>query len=290
MLLVESCQSMANLAEAVCWDESRDSTTAALAGLPYVHVDIVDDSGLSVATTASVLEAHRLNSPYILQGVIGKQTFEQIFLEEAGYKTGHPVDRARFLRTVFKFDPATLLHGLFLSYVEDARMRLARAMSSFIEAKDVRVAQSGGVKNDRVNPSGATAEGFGNVPFARTEFTAGSITAFFNLDLRQIRGYGLPPEATELLQVLALYKFVRLIDEGLRRRTACDLRTDELVVVAPAGFGLSSVAELEPALARTIKACGPLFATPPVTRLTFTHTASSAKASKKAAKAAKGAA
>jgi len=45
------------------------------------------------------------------------------------------------------------------------------------------VASSGGVKNDTVNPSGDTSKGFGNVPYARDEFTAGSIIAYFNLYL-----------------------------------------------------------------------------------------------------------
>jgi CRISPR-associated protein Csb1 len=187
MLLVESSQSMANRAEAVCWDERRGTLVEILDGLPYVHVDIYKGRA-RVATTASVLEAHRLNSPYLLNGTVnGKQTFEELFVQQAGYQKGEPIDRAKFLSAAFAFDPASLLHGLFMSFVEEGRMRLPRAMSSFIEARGVRVAQSGGVKNDRVNPSGEAREGFGNVPYARTEYTAASITAFLNLDLRQIR-------------------------------------------------------------------------------------------------------
>jgi CRISPR-associated protein Csb1 len=80
------------------------------------------------------------------------------------------------------------------------------------------------VKNDHVKPSGDAKSGFGNVPFARDEYTADKITLYVNLDLAQIRGYGLKPEAQRLLVLLALYKLRRLLDGSLRLRTACDLR------------------------------------------------------------------
>ena len=60
MLLVESAQSMANRLEAVCWDTVVDDWIPPLRGLPVVKV--VDKDGNSL--TNSVLEAHRLNSPY----------------------------------------------------------------------------------------------------------------------------------------------------------------------------------------------------------------------------------
>ena len=64
IVLVESAQSMANRLEAVCWDEVADDWTPALRGLPVVKV--VDTQGKPL--TNSLLEAHRLNSPYILEG------------------------------------------------------------------------------------------------------------------------------------------------------------------------------------------------------------------------------
>src|ERR1041384_5433887 len=64
MLLVESAQSMANRLEAVCWDANANDWVAPLKGLPAVVVVDKDKKPL----TNSVLEAHRLNSPYILEG------------------------------------------------------------------------------------------------------------------------------------------------------------------------------------------------------------------------------
>jgi CRISPR-associated protein Csb1 len=107
---------------------------------------------------------------------------------------------------------------------------------------------SGGVKNDAVNPSGDTAKGFGNVPFHREEFT-GSITAFFNLDLALIRGFGLGADVETLLVAISLFKIQRFLRDGLRLRTACDLDLDgALIVQRPAGFTVPSLDELEKAL------------------------------------------
>jgi CRISPR-associated protein Csb1 len=285
MLLVESAQSMANRTETACWDEGRNTLVEVLAGLPYVHSDIDRGDGTAI-TTASVLEAHRLNSPYVLDAETADgKTFKDLFLGRAGYRPGQPVDRGKFLAAMFAFDPASLLHGTFMSFVEDGRMRLARAMSSFIEARGVRVAQSGGVKNDRVNPSGDASKGFGNVPFARTEFTAASITAFMNLDLRQIRSYALPEEATTLLGVLALYKFRKVLAEGLRLRTACDFDVRAVKTTAPPGFALPPIEALEAVLPPEIRACRHLFADPPVTRVRFAPTEASTRVSKKSARA-----
>lgn len=285
MLLVESAQSMANRAEAACWDEGAGKLVSALEGLPYVHVDI-SENGAVVTSTASVLEAHRLNSPFVLKGKgESGQTFEATFLEACGHKQGQAIDRKRFIRSVFKYDPAALLHGLFMSMVEDGRLRLARAMSSFIEARGVRIAQSGGVKNDRVNPSGKTDEGFGNVPFARTEYTAASITAFMNVDLRQIRSFGLPEAATRLLELLAMYKFQKLLRDNLRLRTACDFEAVQVRVTAPPSFTLPSLEALESELPVAIAACAALFATPRITRLSFAMNDAAGKVSKKTAKA-----
>ncbi|MFO0762682.1 MAG: type I-U CRISPR-associated RAMP protein Csb1/Cas7u [Byssovorax sp.] len=283
MILVESAQSMANRAETTCWDASAGTLVPALDGLPYIHVDIAD-GGEIIARTSSVLEAHRLNSPYVLEGKLGDRLFKDILLDAVGFRPNLPTDFARFVATVFKLDPCSLLHGLFMAQLDDPRLRFARVMSSFIEARGARAAQSGGVKNDRINPSADTSRGFGNVPFARTEYTAARIDAFLNLDLRQLRAFALPPEARRLLELLAVYKFQKLLRDNLRLRTACDLEVKEVRVTAPEGFVLPAIADLEAALGPAIAACKPLFADPPVTRLVFGKTEASGKVSKKAAK------
>jgi CRISPR-associated protein Csb1 len=263
MLLVESAQSVANRLETVCWDADKDELAAPLRGLPYVRV--VRDAAV---LTNSILEAHRLNSPYILEGA-DRAFFEKLD-SELGRDDDAPVDIRLLAKVLARYDVNALLHGVFLAKKELAggRFRLPRAVSGFIEARSVSVASSGGVKNDRVNPSGDTSSGFGNVPFHRDEFTAGAITAFFNVDLAQIRGYRLPDPMGELLTTLALWKVRAFLEQGLRLRTACDLDVAGPVrVTRPSGYELPGRAALEENLAALIpKAAGAgLFASPPIT-------------------------
>lgn len=265
MLLVESAQSMANRLEAVCWDEASEDWVAPLKGLPYVAIV---DSADKVMTT-SVLEAHRLNSPYILEGK-DKSFLERLKQELGGLETGR-VDLQRLAEVLFKYDVNALLHGIFLAKKELAggRLRLPRVLSSFIEASDVSVAPGGGVKRDDVNPQGEAKKGFGHVPFHRDEYT-GNLTAYFNVDLSQIRGFRLGAPAEKLLQVLALYKIQRVLRHGLRLRTACDLEPKgEPRIKRPEGFALPSLEALEEELPALVRACGSQFCEPPVTRVRY---------------------
>ena len=265
MLLVESAQSMANRLEAVCWNTVANDWVAPLMGLPVVKVK--DKSGK--ALTNSVLEAHRLNSPYILEGK--DRSFLATLQKELAIAEKGIVDIGKLAATLLKYDTNALLHGVFLAKKEIAggRMRLPRALTGFIEAEGVSVVASGGVKNDSVDPSGDTAKGFGNVPFHREEFT-GTITAFFNIDLALIRGFGLGPDVEKLLTVLALFKIQKFLRDGLRLRTACDLEiSGELTVQRPAGFAVPSLADLENTLPTLIAAASKGFASPTSTELTF---------------------
>lgn len=253
-LLVESAQSMANRLESTIWDDGKNALCDSAEGLSYVRID----DGKGDYLTSSIVESHRINSPYILEGT-DKSFFNKLREEFAVMESG-PIDRAKLAATLLKYDINSLLHGVFLAKKELAggRLRMARVISSFIEAEMVQVAASGGVKNDHVNPQGDTAKGFGNVPFHREEFTSEKITAFFSVDLQQIRAYGLGDDAEELLVVLALYKIRRLLDGNLRLRTACDLEVAYDGAIAarrPQGFMLPDSAALENALRDSIAKC-----------------------------------
>jgi len=254
-ILVESAQSMANRLEAVCWDSSRQDLIEPLRGLSYVRVE---EGGKY--QTSSIVESHRLNSPYILESK-DKGFFTRLKEETDALAVG-PVKRAELAAVILRYDANSLLHGLFLAKKELAggRLRIERALSSFIEAEGVQVAASGGVKLDQGDPQGSTKQGFGNVPFQRDEYTAEKITAYFNLDLNQIRGYGLPDPATRLLVVLALFKVQALLDGNLRLRTACDLDVVDVRVTRPEGFKVPSRQDLEAALPGAIAECKELFA------------------------------
>src|ERR1700678_2684719 len=70
-LLVESAQSMANRLETTCWDGARNAPVEALNGISHVTV-----TRKGAFLTDSMLEAHRINSAYLLEGK-DKQFFNQ---------------------------------------------------------------------------------------------------------------------------------------------------------------------------------------------------------------------
>lgn len=251
-LLVESTQSLANRLELTVWDATKQDVVSALQGISHVRVN---RGGKFLTDT--ILEAHRLNSPYLLESKKDKSFFNAIKEEVGALETG-PIDRKKLSEVLLKYDVGSLLHGVFLAKpgLAGGRLRVARAISAFIEADGVRVAASGGVKNDHVNPSGAAKEGFGNVPFARDEFTAERITLYANIDLVQMRGYALGDDITRLLILLSLYKLRALVDGHLRLRTACEfeLVNESVTAKRPADFSLPSLSTLEPVLKVAIAA------------------------------------
>ncbi len=273
MLLVESTQSMANRMEALCWDGERNELVQPLKGLPYVAVKGEDGKPL----TNSILEAHRINSAYILDAKDSKT--DKLFAEKFGKKGSksenkpfRSQERQEFITLLFKHDSGALLHGVFMPLFAGGRCRIPRALSAFVEAANANEATSGGVKNDFINPAkgeeGGAEKGYGNIPYSRSEYT-GQLTAFFSLDLVQIRRYGLGEDAENLLVALALYKMRKVINEGLRFRTACDLKAETPKVTAPNGFVLPTEAELAREIPRLIGNCKDLFAGSPSLTETF---------------------
>jgi len=270
MILVESAQSMANRLESTAWDESEGDLVAELRGLPYVATSVGDRA------TDSIREAHRLNSPYLYPGI---ESELKARIGVAGRKKkgaggenaeSSGIDIRKLAREVFRLDPNSVLHGVFLEKLLGTA-RLMRVVSAFIEAENTAPAESGGVKNDRVDPVGAkfggAAKGFGNVPFARTEYTAEKITAYFSIDVALLRSYGLGRDAEELLVALGLWKIQRFLEAGGRLRTACDLEPIAVEVTRPAGWELPTVDVLVTAIGRSIERCKAdgLFADPPKT-------------------------
>jgi CRISPR-associated protein Csb1 len=223
-LLVESAQSMANRLEATTWDEARAGQVEELAGVPYVR--IVDTSGAFLSS--SRLEAHRLASAYVMNGTIDGVKGEDWMKDRLGLAVGKPLDYRAVARACFALDPVSLVHGVFFARGKwPWQPKIARAVTSFVEAYHAVPAVSGGVKRDMVineAKEGATTEGYGMVPYHRVEYTAGTITAYFTIDRAQFGSYGLPEPATALLGALAEFEIGSLLDGGLRLRTACDLR------------------------------------------------------------------
>ena len=210
MLLVESAQSMANRLEQTIVTLDGE-VIPELEGISYVTAAL-QGPNMEPLSTSTLLEAHRLASPFI----IADRTFKDRFRKEAASSPKGLLDWKRIHATIFKYDVNSLLHGVFLSIVDGGRIKVPRLISAFIEARNVREAISGGVKNS-FDPTGSLRHAeydkdvYSNVPYQRTEYTAERITAYFNLDVGGIRALGLPKEAQELLFCLGLYKMRRLL-------------------------------------------------------------------------------
>lgn len=234
-LLVESVQSMANRLEATAWDAGAQRPVDAVAGLSYVEVV---RKGTGEFLTSSRLEAHRLFSAFVRDSVWDGESGDRRLLDALGIQPDTPLDTRAMATAILALDPFSLLHGVFFAGQTKgkgtraswpAQPKFTRAVSGVIEAHDVRRVVSGGRKSDHVRHrgddevAGGSAEGYGSVPFHRTEWTAGRILASFVVDVELLRSYGLPQPAAELLETLALWEIRALASGGLRLRTACDL-------------------------------------------------------------------
>ncbi len=224
-VLVESTQSMANRLEGTLWDDATNSPHPAIEGLPWVRVTDPDGSYL----TGSRTEAHRLASAFVREATIDGTPVADVMLEKFALKADTPHAPRDIAAAIFALDPLCLLHGVFFALKGwPGQPKIARAITGVVEAHGVTPVVSGGVKTDHVRHSlgeaeGGTSEGYGMVPYTRTDYTAREIVASFAIDHNQIRAYGLPPEATALLETLALWEIRTLAENGMRFRTACDL-------------------------------------------------------------------
>mgnify|MGYP006282386571 CR=1 FL=1 len=274
-ILLESPQSVANRMELACWDDAEQNLIKDLQGLPFIR--ILDSKKKPVSN--SLLEAHRINSEYIMKNAKrvtrkgdnldpAKDEFHKEFADEIEYQKDGRVNWEEFRRALLKYDPNSLIHGCFIEEI-GGRLRVTRALSGFIEASGVSVAESGGVKNNIVQPD--LKGGEGNVPYHRTEFVAQSIKAFFNLDTALLHSYGLPDAAFRLMLALSIFKIQRFLSTGLRLRTACDLETaGELSMTRPTeDFALPSEEDLLAHCRALIADCeeAGLFADPAITEV-----------------------
>ena len=255
-LLVESAQSMANRLENICWDSAKSDLVDILQGMPVVTV--TNQKGDFI--TNSLLEAHRLNSSYMLEG--DDKTLYNILDKELGLSNKEGlVNISKLAKFALKYDPNSIIHGIFLSKKEisGGRYKMTRSLSSFIEADDVKPVSSGGVKMDHVDPKGSDGgaeAGFGHIPYSRIEYSAKTITAYFSIDLALIRSYGLPDLANEFLYVFALWKIRTFLDRGMRLRTACDMKVkNQLIVTYPEGLVIPDTKEISEDLKKLIQKC-----------------------------------
>lgn len=260
-ILVESAQSMANRLEGAGWDDGVQAPVAALDGLPYVRVLDADGAYL----TSSRTEAHRLASAFVKDSKLDGADMKDVIRERLDLRDDVPLAPRAIARAVMTLDPLCLVHGVF--FAESAKVwpgqpKIARAITGCVEATEVERAESGGVKRDHVRhaigDSAGSSEGYGTIPFHRTEWTAAQIVASFTIDLAQIASYGLRDAAAELLATIARWEIRSLLDTGLRLRTACDLAPVSDDITDRKGEPLPDAATLEARIHQLIPQCADL--------------------------------
>lgn len=263
-LLVESVQSMANRLEATAWEAAARQPVEVIAPLPWVRVV---RAGSDEFLTSSRLEAHRLASPFVHVATLDGRPMFEIIRERLGLAKDTPLDRRAMAASIVQLDPFCLLHGVFFAQKEWwGQPRFERAVSGVIEAHNVSRLVSGGRKSDRVRHQidaevGGTSQGYGSVPFHRTEWIAEHIQASFVVDVQLLRSYGLPESVTELLETLALWEIRSFLDGGLRLRTACDLQIQG-TVQARSDADLPEQAELDARVSKLVDNNRDVFAHP----------------------------
>lgn len=231
-----------------------------LAGLPYVTcvtdrsykqdgdkltLDPHDPHDKVVFT--SLTEGHRIASDYFLDGLVDPQwkgeekkktkkkedkewegtKFRDMLRKEFGITQIkkdryfiHPEDWWMIYKTIFKYDPNSLVHGVMFA---KEQIKISRLLTAHLEAFGATRVGRSGVKFDRL---GKTTSG--QPIFAVDEETAREIRATFVLDLALLRSYGrgdkgLNNAQKQLLLELALWKIQGLMRQPFRYRTQCHL-------------------------------------------------------------------
>lgn len=274
--IVDSAASMANHLETVCVNPFDQTLVDELNGLPYVQC--VTGANKDELVVTSLSEGHRLASSYFLNGkrlftennetkeaakdfiVELRDDTDKFGLRNLEKKT-HPLPAQwwNILRTIFRYDPNSLVHGILFPALG---IKLPRVLTATLDAYDAARVGTSGVKFDKLGKTNS-----GQPIFSKDEETASEIRATFVIDLSLIRSFGRGEEAglnlaqKQLLLGLALWKIGRLVSSSFRFRSECDLELEGLKI----NGGDSEVSTLNIAIGNLITNAG--FQDPIITKI-----------------------
>lgn len=231
--IVDSAASMANHLETVCVNGFDLSLVSELEGLPYLQCITGDNRDEVVVTSLS--EGHRLASDYFLKGkrlngdMIDTKSFGD-FLRDDEFqlrnleKKTHPLPAQwwNVFRTIFRYDPNSLIHGILFPALG---IKLPRVLTATLDAFGADRVATSGVKFDKLGKTNS-----GQPIFAKDEETATEIRATFVIDLSLIRSFGrgndhgLRDVKKQFLLGFALWKIEKLLAKSFRYRSECDLK------------------------------------------------------------------
>jgi len=294
--IVDSPASMANHLETVCLDGPTAGLHPDLANLPYVRCvtdmdgDVSQEKPPSRIVVTTLTEGHRLASDYFLDGQVNPQWrpatttqkknkkveavparwegegFRDMLRRDFGIKEVKK-DKTYFIwpdtwwtiyRTIFNYDPNSLVHGVMFA---KEQIKVSRLLTAHLEAFGAARVGRSGVKFDRL---GKTTSG--QPIFAVEDETANSIVATFIIDLALLRSYGrdnngLSIEQKRMLLDLAVWKIKRLLQFPFRFRSGCQLtctgiasRDDTDSDVVP-NSGTGNAKDINVDIAASITAC-----------------------------------
>ena len=247
--IVDSAASMANHLETVCHEGPFGMALhPALIGLPHVQCVTDDDNGgKNRLVVTSLSEGHRLASSLFTGDMKNKKAYkptiespaairekefgrvlldEEFKLEDLKTHT-HPLpsDWWNVFRTIFQFDPNSLVHGILFPSMG---IKIPRVLTAQLDAINAARVASSGVKFDKLSLTTS-----GQPIFAKDEETATEIRATFIIDIALIRSFGrdsegLTKDQKTFLLAFALWKIVRLLEHPFRYRSGCDLELKTL--------------------------------------------------------------
>lgn len=261
--IVDSAASMANHLESVCLANPRSiELHPDLEGLPYVicttdrnfgvngeNLILQKDDPHDKAVTSTLREGHRIASDYFLDGLVDPQwisspkdnnqiwsgtDFRSVLHKEFDLTEVkknekyyvYPDSWWAIFKTIFKYDPNSLIHGVLFA---KEQIKISRLLTAHMEAFGAKRVTSSGVKFD---PLGKTTSG--QPIFSVDEETAKDIRASFLIDLALLRSYGkdekgLSDKKKYLLLSLSLWKVKQLLDMPFAFRSNCRLKCNETI-------------------------------------------------------------
>lgn len=230
--IVDSPASMANHLETVCVAGAGSMELHSdLANLPFVVCQT--DGDVDVVSTFT--EGHRLASDYFLDATQNGTSFRDVL--RSGFQIVEvKKDKTYFIppakwweiyKTIFKFDPNSLVHGVMFA---KEQIKISRLLTAHLEAFGASRVGRSGVKFDRL---GKTTSG--QPIFSVDEETANDIRATFIIDLALLRSYGrgengLNDAQRKLLLDLSLWKIKQLLARPFRYRTQCFLGCESVAI------------------------------------------------------------
>lgn len=244
--IVDSAASMANHLETVMHSNPLTHILHPdLAGLPYIECTTdegwpkVTKVGPHRSVITSLSEGHRIASSiftgkeavHVVDAKPTAQKFgdklkEDFGMPDLGNRTHpQPEDWWNVFKTIYAYDPNSLVHGLLFPALG---IKIPRLLTAHHEAFGATRVETSGVKFDKL-----AATTSGQPIFTRDEETAVEIRATFVIDLSQLRsfghdGKGLSDSQKTFLLRLALWKIGKLVASPFRYRSGCDLELVKL--------------------------------------------------------------